>query len=146
MSKKTEQKEKQHRVEDAISATKAAAEEGIVAGGGTAYIRAIEELNDLKVRNKDEQIGVDIVNGALVAPTMHIANNAGIEGNVVVENVKKLRELLSEVPEGLTQEEFDDFRVSPEYQSIRNGIPNPAAPKPAPTAPLTKPRDMFVRY
>jgi chaperonin GroEL len=83
-----EQKEKQHRVEDAISATKAAAEEGIVPGGGTAYIRAIEALEKVKTDNADEKIGVDIVKGALTAPAMHIANNAGAEGKVVVAHVK----------------------------------------------------------
>ncbi len=83
-----EQKEKQHRVEDALSATRAAAEEGIVAGGGTAFIRAMESLAKIKVENDDEQIGVDIIRGALSAPTMHIANNAGVEGKVVVERVK----------------------------------------------------------
>ncbi len=83
-----EQKEKQHRVEDAISATRAAADEGIVPGGGTAYIRAIDSLSKLKVDNADEQIGVDIIKGALTAPAMHIANNAGVEGKVVVEKVR----------------------------------------------------------
>lgn len=83
-----EQKEKQHRVEDALSATRAAAEEGIVPGGGTAYIRSIEALSKLKGGNADEQIGIDIVKGALTAPTMHIAQNAGAEGKVVVEKVK----------------------------------------------------------
>jgi chaperonin GroEL len=83
-----EQKEKQHRVEDAISATRAAADEGIVPGGGTAYIRAIEALEKLKVSNADEKIGVEIVKGALTAPAMHIANNAGVEGKVVVDKVK----------------------------------------------------------
>ena len=83
-----EQKEKQHRVEDAISATRAAADEGIVPGGGTAYIRCIEALEKLKVDNADEKIGVLIVKGALVAPTLNIANNAGAEGKVVVEKVK----------------------------------------------------------
>jgi chaperonin GroEL len=83
-----EQKEKQHRVEDALSATRAAAEEGIVPGGGTAYIRAMEALDKLKTDSGDEKIGVEIIRGALAAPTMHIANNAGAEGRVVVENVK----------------------------------------------------------
>jgi chaperonin GroEL len=86
-----EQKEKQHRVEDALSATRAAAEEGIVPGGGTAYIRAIEALDKVKVSNEDEQIGVDIIRGALVAPTMHIADNAGVEGRIVVEKVKGMK-------------------------------------------------------
>ncbi|MBI3331755.1 chaperonin GroEL [Candidatus Peregrinibacteria bacterium] len=83
-----EQKEKQHRVEDAVSATRAAAEEGIVPGGGTAYIRAIEALEKLKVEHADEKIGVQIVKNALTAPTMHIANNAGADGKAVVEKVR----------------------------------------------------------
>jgi chaperonin GroEL len=83
-----EQKEKQHRVEDALSATRAAAEEGIVAGGGTAYIRALSALEKLKVESEDERIGVEIVRRALTAPTQFIASNAGAEGKVVVEKVK----------------------------------------------------------
>ncbi len=83
-----EQKEKQHRVEDALSATRAAAEEGIVAGGGTAFIRAISALEKLKVSNDDEQSGVDIVRNALTWPARHIAENAGVEGHVVVEKVR----------------------------------------------------------
>jgi chaperonin GroEL len=86
-----EQKEKQHRVEDALSATRAAAEEGIVPGGGTAYIRAIVVLDEVDAENDDEQIGIDIVRGALSAPARHIADNAGVEGKVVVEKVKGLK-------------------------------------------------------
>ena len=83
-----EQKEKQHRVEDALSATRAAAEEGIVPGGGTAYIRAMEALEKGKMQSEDEQLGVEIIRNALTAPTQHIAQNAGAEGKVVVERVK----------------------------------------------------------
>ncbi|MFH0770404.1 MAG: chaperonin GroEL [Candidatus Peregrinibacteria bacterium] len=86
-----EQKEKQHRVEDALSATRAAAEEGIVPGGGTAYIRAMVVLEKLKVNGEDEQIGVDIVRNALSAPCRQIADNAGITGEVVFEKVKNLK-------------------------------------------------------
>jgi len=86
-----EQKEKQHRVEDALSATRAAAEEGIVPGGGTAYIRAIPALSKLKADNEDEQIGIDIVRDALSAPCRQIADNAGITGEVVFEKVKSLK-------------------------------------------------------
>ncbi len=82
-----EQKEKQHRVEDALSATRAAAEEGIVPGGGTAYIRAVTALSKLKMKNEDEQLGVDIVKNALTYPCRHIADNAGAEGKLVVEKV-----------------------------------------------------------
>jgi len=84
-----EQKELQHRVEDALSATRAAAEEGIVAGGGAALIHALKSLEKIKGRNEDEQIGIDIVRMALVYPTKSIASNAGLEGSVIVEQVKK---------------------------------------------------------
>ncbi|MDD5103777.1 MAG: chaperonin GroEL [Candidatus Peribacteraceae bacterium] len=83
-----EQKEKQHRVEDALSATRAAAEEGIVAGGGTAYVRCMPALSKLKGDNEDEQIGIDIVRDALSAPCRQIADNAGVTGEVVYEKVK----------------------------------------------------------
>lgn len=86
-----EQKEKQHRVEDALSATRAAAEEGIVPGGGTAYIRAMVALVKLKGDNEDEQVGIDIVREALSAPCRQIADNAGITGEVVYEKVKGLK-------------------------------------------------------
>jgi len=83
-----EQKERQHRVEDALSATRAAAEEGVLPGGGTAYIRALVALEKLKIDDEDEQVGVDIVKEALTAPLEHIANNAGASGEVVVEKVR----------------------------------------------------------
>ena len=84
-----EQKEKQHRVEDALSATRAAAEEGILPGGGTAYLRALPALEKMKLDNEDEQVGVDIVAAALSAPLENIADNAGASGEVVVEKVRK---------------------------------------------------------
>ncbi|MFA7682113.1 MAG: chaperonin GroEL, partial [Candidatus Peribacteraceae bacterium] len=84
-----EQKEKQHRVEDALEATKAAAEEGIVPGGGTAYIRALSGLDKVETDNDDEAVGVDIVRHALTAPCRTIAENAGISGDVGLERVKK---------------------------------------------------------
>ncbi|MDD5623241.1 MAG: chaperonin GroEL [Candidatus Peribacteraceae bacterium] len=86
-----EQKEKQHRVEDALSATRAAAEEGIVPGGGTAYIRCMPALEKLKSDNEDEQIGIEIVMNALPAPCRQIADNAGITGEVVYEKVRHLK-------------------------------------------------------
>ncbi len=101
-----EQKEKQHRVEDALSATRAAAEEGIVAGGGTAYIRCLESLEKLKTDNEDEQVGIDIVKGALVAPAEHIANNAGIEGKVVVEKVRSAK---GDVGFNVSTEKYEDL-------------------------------------
>jgi len=87
-----EQKEKQHRVEDALSATRAAAEEGILPGGGVAYLRAQPALTKVKADNEDEQVGIDIVKSALVAPLSNIAANAGDAGKVVVEKVLSMKE------------------------------------------------------
>ena len=85
----TELKEKKHRVEDALSATRAAVEEGIVAGGGVALLNAIEALKDIQMDNQDAQIGVNIVRQALTVPMRHIAENAGMDGSVVVETVRQ---------------------------------------------------------
>lgn len=84
----TEMKEKKLRIEDALNATRAAVEEGIVPGGGTALINCIPALNDLKLDNPDMQVGVNIVRRALEEPLRQIACNAGHEGSVVVEKVK----------------------------------------------------------
>ncbi|MCL5040655.1 MAG: chaperonin GroEL [Firmicutes bacterium] len=84
----TELKEKKHRVEDALNATRAAVEEGIVAGGGTTFINVIPALTNLQVEG-DEKVGVNIVRRALEEPVRQIAHNAGLEGSVVVEHVKK---------------------------------------------------------
>jgi chaperonin GroEL len=86
----TEMKQKKARVEDALHATRAAVEEGIVPGGGTALLRAIPALNKLDAEG-DEQIGIDIVKRAIEEPIRQIAENAGIEGSVVVEKVKNER-------------------------------------------------------
>ena len=86
----TEMKEKKARVEDALHATRAAVEEGIVAGGGVALLRCIEALNKSKFSG-DEQIGADIVKRALEEPIRTIANNAGQEGSVVVQKVKEMK-------------------------------------------------------
>ncbi len=83
-----EMKEKKARVEDALHATRAAVEEGIVPGGGVAYIRAMENL-DVNVENDDQRTGVEIVKKALEAPIRHIAENAGWEGSVVLNRVKE---------------------------------------------------------
>ncbi|NLD22101.1 MAG: chaperonin GroEL [Bacteroidales bacterium] len=84
-----EMKEKKDRVEDALSATRAAVEEGIVAGGGVAYIRAIESLKNLKVDNEDEQTGINIISRAIEEPLRTIVENAGVEGSVVVQKIKE---------------------------------------------------------
>ena len=84
----TEMKEKKDRIEDALNATRAAVAEGIVPGGGTAYIRALKALDDLKLADDDEVAGVNIVRRALEEPLRQIAANAGFEGSVVVEKVR----------------------------------------------------------
>ena len=86
----TEMKERKHRVEDAVAATKAAVEEGIVPGGGTILVQISSALDKLRLGNEDEQTGVNIVKKALFEPVKLIANNAGVEGVVVAEKVKTL--------------------------------------------------------
>ncbi|MAG44648.1 chaperonin GroEL [bacterium] len=86
-----EQKEKQHRVEDAVAATRAAVEEGIVPGGGVALIRAMNALPKVTVLNDDEQIGLDILQRSLAEPLRQISENAGKEGSVIVDAVNKLK-------------------------------------------------------
>ncbi|MBI2403765.1 MAG: chaperonin GroEL, partial [Gemmatimonadetes bacterium] len=88
----TEMKEKKARVEDALHATRAAVEEGIVPGGGVALIRAVPALSKIKVEDTDEQVGIDIVRRALEEPMRIIASNAGAEGSIVVERVKSGKE------------------------------------------------------
>ena len=83
----TEMKEKKDRVDDALCATRAAIEEGIVAGGGVAYIRAISALDKLKGDNADEQTGIQIIRRAIEEPLRQIVFNAGKEGSVVVQKV-----------------------------------------------------------
>jgi len=85
----TELKEKKHRVEDALSATRAAVEEGIVPGGGVALVNAVDALKDLKLEQEDAQIGINIVRNALTVPMKKIVENAGKDGSVVVENVRQ---------------------------------------------------------
>jgi len=87
-STETEMKEKKARVEDALHATKAAVEEGIVPGGGVALLRCISALDKLKL-DGDQKIGVNIIRRSLEEPIRQIANNAGLEGSVVVERVKR---------------------------------------------------------
>lgn len=84
-----EMKEKKDRVDDALSATRAAIEEGTVPGGGTAYIRAIDSLEGLKGENEDETTGIEIVKRAIEEPLRQIVNNCGKEGAVVVQKVRE---------------------------------------------------------
>jgi len=87
-----EQKEKQHRVEDAVRATKAALEEGVVPGGGIALLRSAKALENINLDNVDEKVGVDIILRALEEPIRQIAENAGRSGEVILEEAKKRKD------------------------------------------------------
>jgi chaperonin GroEL len=88
-STEVEMKEKKARVEDALHATRAAVEEGIVAGGGVAFVRAISKLEKLEGENLDQTTGIKIISKALEEPLRQIVNNAGLEGSVVLQKVKE---------------------------------------------------------
>ena len=103
----TELKEKKHRVEDALSATRAAVEEGIVPGGGVALLNAMAGLDGLKGENDDEQTGINIVQKSLSVPMRKIAENAGKDGAVIVANVQ--REEDSKVGYNVLTEEYVDM-------------------------------------
>jgi chaperonin GroEL len=111
----TELKEKKHRVEDAVSATRAAVEEGLVAGGGVAYLNAVEALADLKPKDEDEITGISIMRRALEEPTRRIAVNAGQDGSVIVN---KVRNLSKDEGYDAQREEFTNM--------IERGIVDPA--------------------
>jgi chaperonin GroEL len=85
----TEMKEKKDRVDDALHATRAAVEEGIVPGGGVAYIRAVESLEKMKGSNQDETTGIQIIKRAIEEPLRQIVINSGIEGSIVVQKIKE---------------------------------------------------------
>jgi len=87
-----EMKEKKARVEDALSATRAAVEEGIIPGGGVAYIRAIQAIDKLKGDNEDQNTGITIIRRALEEPLRQIVENAGLEGSVIVQKIKEGKE------------------------------------------------------
>jgi chaperonin GroEL len=87
-----EMKEKKARVEDALHATRAAVEEGIVPGGGVAYLRALPTLDGVKADDRDEQIGINIIKRALEEPIRQIVENAGWEGSIVVQKVKESKD------------------------------------------------------
>jgi chaperonin GroEL len=116
----TELKEKKHRVEDALSATRAAVEEGIVPGGGVTLINAVPTLAELKLDDEDAQVGVNIVRKALEVPLKRIAENAGMDGSVVLETVRR------------TQKEKGDLRIGydvikEEYlDMVEDGVIDPA--------------------
>ncbi len=116
----TELKEKKHRVEDALSATRAAVEEGIVPGGGVALINTIVSLETLKMDTEDEQIGVNIVRKALIVPMRKIVENAGKEGSVIIENVRQAQKKEKDLNIGydVLRDEYIDM--------VKGGVIDPA--------------------
>ncbi|MDX2443244.1 MAG: chaperonin GroEL [Bacteroidales bacterium] len=84
-----EMKEKKDRVDDALNATRAAVEEGVVPGGGVAYLRAVDSLSSVEVENEDQETGIQIIKRALEEPIRQISENAGVEGSIVVQKVKE---------------------------------------------------------
>jgi chaperonin GroEL len=116
----TELKEKKHRVEDALSATRAAVEDGIVPGGGVALINAMSILHDLKMDYPDAQIGVTIVHDALEVPMRKIASNAGKDGSVILENVRRKQVETGDLRLGynVLSEEYTDM--------VKDGVIDPA--------------------
>jgi chaperonin GroEL len=113
----TELKEKKHRVEDALSAARAAVEEGIVPGGGVALIHASRALDGVKMTHEDEQVGVNILKRALEEPIRRIVGNAGQDGSVVVQEVRKM---------GKEKKYFGYDVISGEYvDMIKAGITDP---------------------
>jgi chaperonin GroEL len=116
----TELKEKKHRVEDALSATRAAVEDGIGPGGGVALINAMSALDDMKMDNDDAQIGVKIVRKALEIPMRKIAINAGQDGSVIIENVRRAQKEQGNINIGydVLREEYVDM--------VKGGVIDPA--------------------
>ena len=108
-STEVEMKEKKDRVDDALHATRAAVEEGIVAGGGVAFVRAIDELDGFEGINDDETTGVNIVRIALELPLRTIVNNAGLEGSVIV---MKVREGKGSFGFNARSEQFEDLKAA----------------------------------
>ena len=116
----TELKEKKHRVEDALSATRAAVEDGIVPGGGVALINAMAALDNLKMDNEDAQVGVTIVRRSLEVPMRKIAGNAGKDGSVILESVRRMQKEKGNLNIGFNV-------ISEEYvDMIKDGVIDPA--------------------
>jgi chaperonin GroEL len=116
----TELKEKKHRVEDALSATRAAVEDGIVPGGGVALINAMTALDDVTMDNDDAQVGVTIVRKALEVPLRKIAENAGKDGSVILQDVRRAQEAEKNLNIGFNV-------ISEEYvDMVKDGVIDPA--------------------
>jgi chaperonin GroEL len=114
----TELREKKHRVEDALSATRAAVEEGVVPGGGVALVNAIEAIKDLKNDNPDINTGINIVRRALEEPIRQLARNAGKEGAVIIDEVRRRRSKGGFTGYNVMTEAYEDM--------VKSGIIDPA--------------------
>ncbi|HMQ53359.1 MAG TPA: chaperonin GroEL [Anaerolineae bacterium] len=114
----TELKEKKHRVEDALSATRAAVEEGLVPGGGVALINAIDAIKDLKHDTPDINTGINIVRRALEEPMRQLARNAGKEGAVIIDEVRRRRSKGDFIGYNVMTDEYEDM--------VKSGIIDPA--------------------
>jgi chaperonin GroEL len=119
----TEMKEKKARVEDAMHATKAAVEEGIVAGGGVALVRAGKALESLKLEG-DQKVGLDIIKRAIEEPMRHIAANAGAEGSIVVAKVKDMKQDEGFNAQTETYEDLVKAGVIDPAKVVRNALQN----------------------
>jgi chaperonin GroEL len=116
----TELKEKKHRVEDALSATRAAVEEGIVPGGGVALVNAMSALEKVSVDSEDAKIGVTIVRRSLEVPLRKIAENAGQDGSVVLETVRRMQKEKKNINIGFNV-------ISESYiDMVKDGVIDPA--------------------
>jgi chaperonin GroEL len=122
----TELKEKKHRVEDALSATRAAGEERIVPGGGVALINAMAALDEVKMDNEDAQVGVAIVRKALEVPLRKIAQNAGKDGSVVLQEVRRAQESEKNLNVGFNV--ISEAYVDMVKDGVRSGQSNPGRP------------------
>jgi chaperonin GroEL len=122
-----EMKEKKARVEDALNATRAAVEEGIVPGGGVALLRCVPALANLKLKGHDEELGVKIIKRALEEPIRQIANNAGFEGSVVAEHVKNEKGAMGFNAESGAYEDLMDAGVIDPTKVTRYAIQNAAS-------------------
>jgi chaperonin GroEL len=122
-----ELKEKKHRVEDALSATRAAVEEGIVAGGGVAYINARPVLKKMSLDNADEQVGVDIVYRSLEEPLRQIAENAGGDGGVVVAEVERQKQNIGYNAVNATYEDMFKAGIVDPAKVTRSALQNAAS-------------------
>ena len=111
----TELKEKKLRIEDALAATKAAVEEGIVSGGGTAYVHVLRKIGNLTSEVADEQVGINIILRALEEPIRQIAFNAGVEGSIIIDKVKSSEE-------GIGYDALNGQYIN----MVENGIVDPA--------------------